>query len=692
MDHPLPPEYIKTLAIAQGVSQGELEALQLAVSGYSTVEVAQQLELSAIAVRKRLGEVYRKFNIKGKGPGKLAQLKHQLILEFQSTVTVPTYHSKPYPASKIDWEHAPDLGESLGRTWELEQLQQWIISDRSHLVAILGVTRIGKTALTIKLIQQIHPDFDLVIWRCLRYAPPFDRILTDLIQTISGSQTCVETGVNGIFQLIECFRKRRCLIVFDEIENLFQKGELAGTYRDNCQEYGELFRQVSELEHSSCLIVLSQEEPLEISRQAGINQPVKVLPLSGLLEEDGKQLIYGILPNSISQEQKIIQLVQSCDGHPLLLRLVAQKVQELFNDNLEDFFEYNQVLFGNFDDLAWLGRHLNLVFYDQFERLSADEYQVLNGLALLSKNPSVEELQSQIKSISDPSKFLTIWASLERRCFVQKTSESGKSKNTLNPLVKQYIKQKVRTKIHELFADNQDYSQQESTILQAFGLQNIEIKSYNNNGFEPREKAGRFLNQIGYEQYMKGEFFSAKLSLTWAIELHPNLASAHFNLGATYEKLQDIDSAQIHYERAIEFSLRVQYSAINNLARLQIKKGNYQTAIELIEPILSRVEQPMVLASLYKNLGWAYYQKNLYSQAEIMLLKALDLDHQSVAAYYLLAQVKSAQGNKKEALKYWQEGLNCSVGKAGLSEPWKWPEIEHWELEARRQLQIESNS
>ena len=33
------------------------------------------------------------------------------------------------------------------------------------------------------------------------------------------------------------------------------------------------------------------------------------------------------------------------------------------------------------------------------------------------------------------------------------------------------------------------------------------------------------------------------------------------------EKLQDIDSAQIHYERAIEFSLRAQYSAINNSAR-----------------------------------------------------------------------------------------------------------------------------
>ena len=50
----------------------------------------------------------------------------------------------------------------------------------------------------------------------------------------------------------------------------------------------------------------------------------------------------------------------------------------------------------------------------------------------------------------------------------------------------------MQTKIHELFANNQDYSQQESTILQAFGLQNIDIKSHNNNGFEPREKVGGF--------------------------------------------------------------------------------------------------------------------------------------------------------------------------------------------------------
>ena len=78
---------------------------------------------------------------------------------------------------------------------------------------------------------------------------PFNRILTDLIESLSGDQTSVETGVNGIFQLIECFRKRRCLIVFDEIENLFQKGQLAGTYREGYQDYGELFRQVSELEH-----------------------------------------------------------------------------------------------------------------------------------------------------------------------------------------------------------------------------------------------------------------------------------------------------------------------------------------------------------------------------------------------------------------------------------------------------------
>ena len=188
LDHALPREYVKTAAVARGISAAELEALELALDGYSTTEISRQLKLSAIAVRKRLGEVYRKFEIPGSGPGKLATLKHQLTLEFQATAqTTPLIESDRTP-SKIDWGEAPHITELFGRNQELDKLQKWMIGDRTRLVAILGMGKIGKTALAVKLVQQIHFDFDVVIWRSLRSAPPLEELLADLIQTLSGSQ------------------------------------------------------------------------------------------------------------------------------------------------------------------------------------------------------------------------------------------------------------------------------------------------------------------------------------------------------------------------------------------------------------------------------------------------------------------------------------------------------------------------
>lgn len=688
LDYPLPFEYVKTVAVTRGVSQAELAALELALDGYSTTEISHQLELSAIAVRKRLGEVYRKFDITGNGPGKLAELKHQLLLKFQATAqTTPAVTVKRQP-STIDWGEAPDIPDLLGRTQELNQLQQWVIRDRTRLVTILGMAKIGKTALAVRLVQQISLDFDVVIWRSLRYAPPLDDLLGELILILSGSQTLPTTTVKSIFQLIECFRQVRCLVVLDEMETLFQEGQLAGSYREGYQVYGELLQQVGELAHSSCLMLLSREEPLEIALQAGTTQPVRVLRLQGLSETGSQTLMGGIVPRLIIQSENLERLIRHCNGHPLLLRLAVQRVQELFEGNLEQFYLHYEVLLGKFDKSVWLGEFLNLVFDKQFERLSPDERQVLNSLALLPEKPSREQLQSQIQWVGDHNKLLKTWGSLERRSFLHKAYESKEIYYILNPIIRQYIKQQIKEKIYQLLKESSQPSLNLSAILEMFGLPKVQVEEEENRDLEPHQQIGRFLSQIGYEQYIKGEFLSAKTFLNLAIEFHPNLAAAHFNLGATYEKLQDDDLAQIHYQKASESSQTARYSALSNLARLEIKKENPQAAINLIEPILSKVSEEPVLASLYKNLGWAYFQKSLYAQAENFLVKALNYDETCVAAYYLLAQVKTSQGQKQEALEYWEKGLKCPVGKAGARKPWEWPEIESWKGEARRYLQM----
>jgi len=51
------------------------------------------------------------------------------------------------PLSPIaDWGKAPDVTVFYGRNEELTTLEQWIVSDRCRVVALLGMGEIGKTA------------------------------------------------------------------------------------------------------------------------------------------------------------------------------------------------------------------------------------------------------------------------------------------------------------------------------------------------------------------------------------------------------------------------------------------------------------------------------------------------------------------------------------------------------------------
>jgi hypothetical protein len=47
--------------------------------------------------------------------------------------------------------------------------------------SIVSSGRYRKTALSVKLAQEIQGDFEYVIWRSLRESPPIEKILADLI-------------------------------------------------------------------------------------------------------------------------------------------------------------------------------------------------------------------------------------------------------------------------------------------------------------------------------------------------------------------------------------------------------------------------------------------------------------------------------------------------------------------------------
>jgi len=91
----------------------------------------------------------------------------------------------PRPKVRLDLADAPDVSPFYGRTAELTTLKQWILQERCRLVAVLGMTGIGKTAIAVQLVKQMSDKFDYVIWRSLRYCPVLEDFLSNLLQFFS---------------------------------------------------------------------------------------------------------------------------------------------------------------------------------------------------------------------------------------------------------------------------------------------------------------------------------------------------------------------------------------------------------------------------------------------------------------------------------------------------------------------------
>lgn len=66
------------------------------------------------------------------------------------------------------------------------------------------------------------------------------------------------------------------------MQTILSSGQLAGSYRPECENYSILFRQIGETTHNSCLILNSWEPPREITALKGKNSPVRALQLKGI--------------------------------------------------------------------------------------------------------------------------------------------------------------------------------------------------------------------------------------------------------------------------------------------------------------------------------------------------------------------------------------------------------------------------
>ena len=442
MTTPIPQNFVQTIAKQRAVTDAELETLFMALDGQSTATIATKLGISDIAVRKRLGEVYKKFQIGGNGPGKLSELRHQLLFSYHAEQGTSDFSGGKSSLLKMaiagrqeDWGQAPDVTVFYGRTEELTTLKQFIVSDNCRLVALLGSPGSGKTTLSVHLAKQVQNEFDFVIWRSLRSTPAPSDFLTDLIQLFSNQQKPdVPIDLNGkISRLVEYLRKQRCLLILDDFEAILKPEELAGHYREGCEGYRDLIVRLCEVNHNSCLMLVSSEEPTELTLLAG----EKVRTFKPAISAEIAREIFQEKGLSVPNKELEILLARY-GGNLLALKIVATTIHKFFDGNVLKFVEATAL---------FIEEHISNLLAQQFDRMSSSEQEIAYWLAIAKSPISLATLREKMLVNSSLSDLLKNLDSLGRRSLIDKISEDTETVFMLGPLIVQYVSDRLVDRI-----------------------------------------------------------------------------------------------------------------------------------------------------------------------------------------------------------------------------------------------------
>ncbi len=166
---------------------------------------------------------------------------------------------------------------------------------------------------------------------------------------------------------------------------------------------------------------------------------------------------------------------------------------------------------------------------------------------------------------------------------------------------------------------------------------------------EVRKKESEAQRNIGEAYMIQGNYTQALGKLLKAEKIYPDDHILQNYLGLVYLNKNQVDLAIKHFKRAIQ--IKPGYApAHNNLGSAYLRKKEWDRAIEIFEA----VSKDLLYATPHyplTNLGYAYYNKRDYKQAEIYYKKALEIEPRYVNALLGLGRTYIAALKIQDAVK-----------------------------------------
>ncbi|MBS9382739.1 MAG: NACHT domain-containing protein [Dolichospermum sp. BR01] len=324
--------------------------------------------------------------------------------------------------SHYDLILAPKIINFYNRGTELQTLSNWILNQNTHLISVLGLSGIGKTTLVKRFVDLNLQQFEVIIWRSLKFPKSLNLLIDDLLNVCQ--QEAKPNIDDKLKQLFNIFKNKKCLIILDDLENIFVNCQFAGQYKPEYQDYKTFLQMITEIEHQSCLILISQEKCQEMISLDSELYPIHSLELSGL-----DHAATEILKNQgLKNEETWLNLINLYESHPRYLQYISILIKDVFQGEVAEFIKENSLIltedFKTLFDLMWM-------------RLSDVEKEILLKISQNDQSISRDEIK-QLLSLSSMD-IINGLQSLTRRFLVSKL-ENDQKLYTLSAVFKEYLR------------------------------------------------------------------------------------------------------------------------------------------------------------------------------------------------------------------------------------------------------------
>ena len=315
---------------------------------------------------------------------------------------------------------APKINRFCDRISEIDTLFNWILNQTTNLISILGLAGIGKTTLVKRFIDLHQQKFDAIVWRSLKFPQSLNLLLDDLLK--HHKLDSLPTINDKLKQLFDILTNKKCLIILDDVQNIFTPHQFAGKYQPEYQDYQTLFKMITETQHQSSVILMSQEQCPEMESLDEELYPIKSLELSGLENID-------ILKNTgLKDEDTWLNLMILYTGHPLFLKTITISIKKIFNGKVGEFLAENELV---------ITQEMQSLFSQIFNKISPIEQQIILALSKCNQPVSRKDLKITLELSS--TNFINGLESLQKRYLIHKIIEDNIFFH-LSPIFREYVR------------------------------------------------------------------------------------------------------------------------------------------------------------------------------------------------------------------------------------------------------------